>query len=99
MAEHAKSLDISDIPELLRLAEEVRASNEPRMLTRDHEQLAIVMPVGVRSTKRRRRKTPTEADYEAFRSAAGGWKDIDTDKLVENIYESRRISIRPRIDL
>jgi len=99
MAEHAKSLDISDIPELLRLAEEVRASNEPRMLTRDHEQLAIVMPVGVRSGKRRRGKTPTEADYEAFRSAAGGWKDIDTDQLVENIYESRRISTRPLVEL
>ena len=98
MAEHAKSIDISDMPELLRLAEEVHASNEPRMLTRDHEQLAVVMPVGGRSPKRCRGKTPTEADYEAFRSAAGGWKDIDTDQLVENIYESRRISIRPRVD-
>jgi len=98
MAEHAKSLDISDIPELLRLAEEVRATNEPRMLTRDNEDLAVVMPVGTRPAKRHR-KTPSEEDLEAFRSAAGGWKDIDTDTLVQNIYESRRISIRPRIDL
>ncbi len=99
MGEHAKSIDISDSPELLRLVEEVRASKEPRMLTRDNEQLAVVMPVGARSGKRQR-KTPTVADLEAFRSAAGGWKDIvDTDKLVENIYESRRISIRPRVDL
>ncbi len=98
MAEHAKSIDISDIPDLLRLAEEVQASNEPRMLTRNAEQLAVVMPVGKRSAKRPR-KTPSAEDLEAFRSAAGGWKDLDTDTLVKNIYESRRISIRPRVDL
>jgi len=74
MADHAKSIDVSDVPELLRLAEEVRASNEPRMLTRDHEPLAMVMPVGARTGKHRRGKTPTAEDLEAFRSAAGGWR-------------------------
>lgn len=49
--------------------------------------------------KRRRGRTLSEADLEAFRSAAGGWSDIDTDKLIENIYESRRISTRPPVEL
>jgi len=100
MAEHAKSLDISGMPELLRLVEEVRASNEPRLLTRDHERLAVVMPVSVRPPERRRGKTPTAEDLEAFRSAAGGWRGVvDVDKLVKDIYESRRISTRPPVDL
>ncbi len=100
MAEHAKSIDISDMPELLRLAEEVRASNQPRMLTCGHEQLAVVMPVGTRTGKRHRGKTPTEEDLEAFRSAAGGWRGVvDVDKLVKDIYESRRISTRPPVEL
>ncbi len=30
------------------------------------------------------------ADYEAFRSAAGGWKDVDTDRLLNDIYADRR---------
>jgi hypothetical protein len=56
--------------------------------------------------KRPRRSTkvprpePSSADRDAFLSTAGGWKDlVDTDKLIENIYESRSISSRPPIQL
>jgi hypothetical protein len=38
----------------------------------------------------------TDEQYKAFRSAAGGWADIDTDHLKEMIYESRKINSRPR---
>ena len=38
----------------------------------------------------------TAADREAFRRAAGGWKDtVDADTLIKNIYESRLLSTRP----
>lgn len=57
----------------------------------------MVVPLP-RPRKRRSRK-PTPEDIGAFRSAAGGWADIDTDKLIEDIYESRRISTRPPIEL
>lgn len=33
------------------------------------------------------------------RSAGGGWADLDTDQLIEDIYESRRISSRPPVEL
>jgi hypothetical protein len=98
MAERAKPIDISDNPELLRLAEEVRATNEPRILTRNSEEIAVVVPV-VAHAKKRRSRMKTKADYEAFRAAAGGWADIDTDKLIEDIYEARRRSNRPPIEL
>jgi hypothetical protein len=90
MPEYIKSIEIGDLPEVLQLAEEVHHSHEPRVLRREGEDLALVVPLPRKTTRPRKR---TEADYEAFRSAAGGWKDLDTDKLVEDIYESRRISM------
>ena len=39
---------------------------------------------------------PSTADREAFRRAAGGWKEtVDADTLINNIYESRLLSTRP----
>jgi predicted DNA-binding antitoxin AbrB/MazE fold protein len=39
---------------------------------------------------------PSAADREAFRRAAGGWKDtVDADTLINNIYASRLVSTRP----
>jgi len=96
MAKELKAIDISNVPELLRIAEEVRASNEPRILRRENEDLAILTP-----TKRPRRsaRAKTQADYEAFRSAAGSWKVVDADQLIADIYESRRLSSRPPVEL
>ena len=39
---------------------------------------------------------PSPADREAFRRAAGSWKDtVDAETLIKNIYESRLLSTRP----
>jgi hypothetical protein len=39
---------------------------------------------------------PSTRDREAFRRAAGGWKDtVDADTLIKNIYESRLLSTCP----
>lgn len=39
---------------------------------------------------------PTEADIEASKRAAGGWKDlVDADTLIRNIYADRLIQTRP----
>ena len=91
-----KVIDVSDAPELLRLAEEVHSTHEPRILQRDGEDLALLVPVG-RIGARRRRKPRTSADEEALRSAAGSWPDVDTDRLIADIYDSRRRSIRPPV--
>lgn len=40
--------------------------------------------------------TPSSEDREAFRRAAGGWKDtVDVEALMQNIYADRLISTRP----
>jgi hypothetical protein len=98
MTKELTPIDVTRVPDLLRIAEEVRATGEPRVLRRDSEDLAVVSPI-VPKAKRRVRRVPTKADWDAFRSSAGGWSDLDTDQLVEDIYESRRRSIRPPVDL
>ena len=44
MQKQITAIDISHNPELLKLAEEVQASQEPRVLTRGQERLAIIAP-------------------------------------------------------
>ena len=48
---------------------------------------------------KRRRRTKTKADYEAFLASAGGWKDVDVDSFLNDNDESRRISTRPPVEL
>jgi hypothetical protein len=96
MTKELRPIDVSKVPELLRIAEEVGSTGEPRVLRRDHEDLAVVMPIA--RPARRGRKAKSAADLAAFKAAAGSWSDVDTDKLVDGIYESRRSS-RPPVDL
>lgn len=94
--EPLKPIDISNIPELLRLAEEVHATNEARLLRRDDEDLAVVRPV---VSKRRAKRRSTKADREAFLSAAGSWKGlIDAEAFKAEIRASRG-SDRPTVTL
>jgi hypothetical protein len=99
MAEHAKPIDISNIPELLQLAEEVHRSHEPRVLRRNTEDLAMVVPLPRTKKADRHARAKTEEDIEAFHSAAGSWADVDTDKLIADIYATRRRSNRPPVEL
>jgi hypothetical protein len=97
MAERITPIDIGDAPELLQLAKEVHRSNESRVLRHAGEDLAMMVPLPRKQPSRR--KKPTPEDYEAFRSAAGSWADVDTDKLIDDIYATRRRSNRPPVEL
>ena len=99
MEKELKPLDISHTPELLHLVEEMRKDDEPRVLRRGGEDVAILTPLK-HPARRRAVRAKTSADHEAFLSSAGSWDGIvDTDKLVADIYESRRRSSRPPVDL
>ena len=93
MAKDMNYIDISGVPDLLRIAEEVRTTRKPHMLRRDSEDMAVLIPVT--PTRQKAKRTKTRADYDAFRAAAGGWKDIDTDALIEHIYRARKEGSRP----
>jgi hypothetical protein len=92
-----QSIEVGGSPELLRIAEDVRRGGAPRVLRHHGEDLAVIVPLP-RAGKLRGRK-PSAADYEAFRSAAGSWADVDTDKLIEDIYATRARSNRPPPEL
>lgn len=91
-------IDITNLPDLRKIAEEVEATNIPRVLKRENKTVAVIMPAPRATAEKKRGKT--QADYEAFLSAAGGWKDlVDTEQLKKDIYESRKISTRPLLEL
>ena len=64
-------------------------------------ELAVLKPVPIRADRRRKRgkREITEADRQAFRASAGSWSDLDLDKFLADLYESRRISSRPPVEL
>lgn len=61
MARELRRIDISDVPELLKIAEDVHATGEPCVLRRDSEDLAVLMPAKRRAPRVPRGK-PTTAD-------------------------------------
>ena len=61
MAKELKRIDIGSIPELLKLAQEVRTTNEPAVLQQESEDVALLSPIKP-VTKRRARGKPTSAD-------------------------------------
>jgi hypothetical protein len=94
-------LEVVDIaeypPELQKLIDDVRRTDEPRILRMGDEDVAILTPVRKRNRRGRQR---TQEDHEAFLSSAGSWEGVvDTDKLLADIRESRERSFRPRVDL
>src|SRR5437667_11251459 len=89
---HPTPIDITNMPDLVKIAEEVEATKTPRELKRENKTVAVIMPAKKGPPRKKREKT--KADYGAFLSAAGGWKEIDTDKQIADIYESRRRSNR-----
>jgi hypothetical protein len=90
-------IDATDLPELRRIAEEVRDTGESMVIRSGDEELAVVSPID--SAKRSRGRKPTSEQIEAAMAAFGGWESlIDGEELKANIREGR--SSRPRsVDL
>ena len=61
MAKEPKHIDVSSIPELLKLAQEVRSTNEPAVLQQEREDLAMLTPIKP-VAKRSVRGKPTSVD-------------------------------------
>ncbi len=88
--------DVTDNPELARLAEEVKATRQPRYLEKDGKRLAKVTPV---APKKRVPREMTAADRQAFLSSAGAWVGlVDGEQMKRDLAESRRLT-RPPVEL
>jgi hypothetical protein len=79
-----KPIDIGESADLLRLVEDIRADNEPRVLRQDNEDVAIVRPVQRAQRMRRPRGRPSDADDSIWRlvgaGASDGPGDVSTEK-------------------
>ena len=72
-------IDVSKVPELLRIAEEVRSSGEPRLLKDGELDLAVLTPM--RSTPvvedRRRRRGTNGAERDSLLSIIGAGESAE----------------------
>jgi hypothetical protein len=62
MARELQPLDVSTIPDLLRVAEEVHATKEARILKRKEEDLAVIVPLSPRGRVGRKSGIVTRED-------------------------------------
>lgn len=79
-----------------RVVNRVIRERKPVAVEKRGKVIILLMPTRVRPTHRRKNRT---ADRRAFLAAAGSWKDMDADKLVADIYSSRKRSSRPVVQL
>ena len=87
MAADITPIEISNYPELLRLAEEVEATNKPRLLKRDNTPIAMISPV--------KKKQSSQAKSKAIKEAlalAGAWGDRDWNEVETELDRIRHCS-------
>jgi hypothetical protein len=77
-------IDISHIPDLVRIVEEVEATNKPRELRRDNKPVALLTPI-IENTEK----------WKKIKATFGSWSDADADKLIANIHRWRTEGARP----
>jgi hypothetical protein len=92
MSSNLTPIDISNIPELLDLVEEVEATKKPRELKRDDTIVAVLSPV---VQKEKDAPRPKNAAWQKSLAAIGSWSDIDADKAIADIYKWREEGSRP----
>ena len=85
-------IDISSMPDLLDLVEEVEATKKPRELKRDDKVVAVLSPVVQKEKAAPIRKS---AAWQKSLAAIGSWSDIDMDKAIADIYKWREEGSRP----
>ena len=87
-------IDISTIPELARIVEEVTATKKPRELKRDNTIVAVLTPV-----EREKKPEKQKAIAETL-ALAGAWKELDFDDMLEQLNKIRHESKpTPPLDL
>jgi hypothetical protein len=84
MSSKLTPVDISNMPDLLDLVEEVEATKTPRALMRDNKPIALLTPIVNNKEK-----------WEKIKATFGSWSDLDPDKLIADIHRWREEGSRP----
>jgi hypothetical protein len=90
MAKEPRRVKLSADTDIVGLAEKVKGDSEPRILERDGELVAAI--VSIDDLNRMLLSSPSAPGIARALDAAGAWKDVDTDALVEKIYRARHES-------
>jgi hypothetical protein len=80
-------LDITNMPELVRIAEEVEVTKKPRVLKRDNTPLAVLTPVKKKQSPQAKRKAIKET-----LALAGAWGDRDWNEVEAELDRIRHSS-------
>lgn len=97
MVKERTAVDITTIPELARLAEEVRATGRPVRLRRNGEDIAVLSPAATRA--RRVGRSVTAADMAAAERAFGGWRGIVDAEELKRVLRDLQVDQSPPITL
>src|SRR5438105_2707774 len=97
MTKHLIPIDISHLPDLLRLVEEVKTTHKPRLLKRKNENVAILMPVDTaeQTETSHAQEQDIWASYhpkqvqQALQHSAGTLEGVDRETLLTDIAAQR----------
>jgi len=87
MASHPTLIDISTMPDLVRLTKEIEATQTPVELKRENKIVAVLLPLTQAPPKKKRKTSIQDA-----LALAGAWKAIPSDDLEERLYRIRHES-------
>ena len=89
MTREAVPIDLNQLqmPELVRLAQEVRRTQLPIVLRENGEDIAVLSPA--KAKRRVKGKRVTQADIDAALATFGTWKDLDAETFLRELDEAR----------
>ena len=97
MSRHIIPIDASNLPDLLKVAEEVNTTKTPRLIKRNGETLALLMPTGrikKRRTHLQKRTIWTHYNPQqvkaALRDSKGALQGVNREELLSELAEQRR---------
>ena len=88
-------LDITNIPELRQLVEEMRAKKQPRLLKQDRESVALLLPLGTTLKQQPATQEGIWTDYDAGKvrgalaQSAGTLAGVNRESLLTDIRNQR----------
>jgi hypothetical protein len=92
------TIDVSDMPEVIRLIEAASKSGRSIELKRGSDVVAT-LSTALTGSLASNHCTMTDAQIASLRSAAGGWKGFDSETFLEHIYNERNRDDRPLVEL
>jgi PHD/YefM family antitoxin component YafN of YafNO toxin-antitoxin module len=80
-------LDISHLPDLVWIVEQVEATKRPLALTKDNKTVAVLTPV-----EANKKQPKNQQAIEETLALAGSWKALDFDDMLEQLDRIRHES-------